>query len=51
MAERGIDVAHATVLRQVTRCVPALEKRWGRFSKAAGTSWRADDADISIKAK
>lgn len=30
MAERGIHVAHMTVLRWVTRYVPEFEKRWSR---------------------
>ncbi len=51
MAERGIEVAHTTMLRWVTRYVPEFEKRWNRFSKAVGTSWRVDETYISIKAK
>lgn len=51
MAERGIQVAHTTVLRWVTRYVPEFEKRWRRFSKVVGTSWRVDETYISIKAK
>jgi transposase-like protein len=27
MAERGVKVAHSTILRWVTRCVPELQKR------------------------
>jgi hypothetical protein len=33
MAERGIEVAHSTILRWVTRYVPEFEKRWNRFSR------------------
>jgi transposase-like protein len=51
MAERGIKVAHSTILRWVTRYVPEFEKRWNRFSRAVGTSWRVDETYISIKAK
>src|SRR5450755_1308779 len=36
MAERGVKVAHSTILRWVTRYVPEFEKRWSRFSKAVG---------------
>ena len=46
-----IEVAHTTVLRWVTRYVPEFEKRWRRFSKAVGTSWRVDEPYMSIKAK
>src|SRR5882672_7599056 len=48
MAERGVQVAHSTILRWVTRYVPEFVKRWSRISKAVGTSWRVD---VSIKAK
>jgi DDE domain len=51
MAERGVRVAHSTILRWVTRYVPEFEKRWNRFSKAIGTSWRVDETYVSIKAK
>jgi transposase-like protein len=44
MAERGVKVAHSTILRWVTRYVPEFEKRWNRFSRAVGTY-------ISIRAK
>jgi transposase-like protein len=36
-------VAHSTILRWVTRYVPEFVKRWNRFSKAVGTSYRAVD--------
>src|SRR6202158_6244628 len=51
MAERGVIVAHSTILRWVTRYVPEFEKRWNRFSRAVGTSWRVDKTYISIRAK
>ncbi len=51
MAERGVHVAHSTILRWVTRYVPEFEKRWNRFSRTIGTSWRVDETYISIKAK
>jgi transposase-like protein len=35
----------------VTRYVPECEKRWNRFSRFVGTSWRVDETYISIKAK
>jgi len=51
MAERGVKVAHSTILRWVTRYVPEYEKRWARFSKPVGTSWRVDETYIPIKGK
>src|SRR6202051_1765802 len=40
MAERGVTLAHSTILRWVSRYVPEYEKRWNRFSRPVGTSWR-----------
>jgi transposase-like protein len=51
MAERGVKVAHSTILRWVTRYVPEFEKRWARFSKPVGTSWRVDETYVPIKGK
>jgi transposase-like protein len=51
MAERGVTVAHSTILRWVSRYVPEYEKRWNRFSRPVGTSWRADETYISIRGK
>ena len=51
MAERGIQVAHTTILRWVLRYVPEYEKRWGRFARPVGTSWRVDETYISIRGR
>ena len=51
MAERGINVAHSTILRWVARYVPLFEKRWNRFKRVFGTSWRVDETYVPIKAK
>ena len=49
MAERGVEVAHSTILRWVTRYVPESEKRWARFSKPVGTSWRVDRPTFRLR--
>jgi len=51
MAERGVPVAHSTILRWVTRYVPEFEKRWNRFARPVGTSWRVDETYIAIRGK
>ena len=33
MAERGIDLAHTTILRWVQHYTPEFEKRWKRFAR------------------
>jgi transposase-like protein len=51
MAERGVPVAHSTILRWVTRYVPEFEKRWNRYARPVGTSWRVDETYIAIRGK
>lgn len=43
MAERGVKVAHSTILRWVARYMPEFQKRRQRFGKTVGTSWRVDE--------
>ena len=33
MAERGITLAHTTILRWVQRFVPEFEKQWNRYAR------------------
>src|SRR4051795_12435194 len=49
MAERGIALAHTTILRWVQRYVPDFEKRWSRFAVPVGDSWRVDETYLKIK--
>ena len=49
--ERGISIAHTTILRWVQQYVPEFAKRWQRYCRAVGTSWRCDDTYIRIKGR
>jgi transposase-like protein len=49
MAERGIDLAHTTIMRWIQRYVPEFEKRWNRFACKAGGSWRVEETYVKIK--
>src|ERR1700720_1007070 len=49
MAERGIGLAHTTILRWVQRYVPDFEKRWNQYARAVGDSWRVDETYIKVK--
>ena len=49
MAERGIPLAHTTILRWVQRYVPEFEKRWSRYARPVGDSWRVDETYIKIR--
>src|SRR5450759_3335403 len=50
MAERGVEVAHTTVLRWVSRFVPVFGMRWSGFSIVVVTSWCVDVSYVSFKA-
>ncbi len=43
MAERGAVLVHTTILRWVQRYVPEFEKRWSRYARPVGGSWRCDE--------
>jgi len=43
MGERGIGLVHTTILRWVQHYTPEFEKRWSRFSRTVGSSWRMDE--------
>ena len=43
MAERGLKIAHTTIMRWVQRYVPEFEKRWARYARKSGRSWRVDE--------
>jgi transposase-like protein len=51
MAERGIDLAHTTIMRWIQRYVPEFEKRWNRFARKTGQSWRVDETYVKIKGR
>jgi transposase-like protein len=51
MSERGLSLAHATIMRWVKRFTPEFVKRWNRFAAAAGRSWRVDETYVKIRGK
>jgi transposase-like protein len=51
MAERGIALTHTTILRWVQRYVPEFEKRWNKYSRPVGGSWRCDETYIKVKGR
>ena len=51
MSERGLSLAHTTIMRWVQRYVPEFEKRWRRFGSAVGPSWRVDETYVKIRGK
>src|ERR1700735_4888537 len=49
MAERGVAMTHTTIMRWVLRYVPEYERRWARFARPVGLSWRMDETAVSIR--
>jgi transposase-like protein len=49
MADRGINVAHTTMLRWVQRYVPEYERRWSRFTRPVNSSWRLDETAVPVR--
>ena len=49
MGERGIDLAHTTILRWVQHYTPEFEKRWKRYARPVGGSWRTDETYVRVK--
>jgi transposase-like protein len=51
MAERGLSLAHTTILRWVKCYTPEFVKRWNGFGTPAGASWRVDETYLKISGK
>jgi transposase-like protein len=51
MAERGISLAHTTIIRWAQRYVPEFERRRSRFTCPVGQSWRVDETYVKIKGR
>jgi transposase-like protein len=49
MAERGLSLAHTTIMRWVQHYAPEFERRWSRFARPAGPSWRVDETYVKIR--
>jgi transposase-like protein len=48
MGERGIVMAHTTIVRWVQHYRPELEKRWKRFARTVGGCWRRDETYVKV---
>jgi transposase-like protein len=49
MSERGVGIAHTTILRWVQHYTPDFEKRWRRFARTVGGYWRMDETYIKVR--
>ena len=51
MPERGLSMAHTTIMRWVRHYAPAFERRWNRFARPGGSCWRVDETDVKIRGR
>lgn len=51
MAERGLHLAHTTILRWVRSFASDFIKRWNRFGISVGRSWRVDETYIKVRGR
>jgi len=49
MEERGLSIAHTTIMRWVHQYGPELDKRVQRHLKQTNDSWRVDETYIKVK--
>ena len=49
MGERGISMAHTTILRWMQSYSPEFEKRWNRFARTLSGSWRMDETYVKVR--
>jgi transposase-like protein len=49
MAEQGLSLAHTTIMRWVQHYAPEFVKRWSRFGRPVGRSWRVDETYIKVR--
>ena len=47
MVERGLSMAHTTIMRWVQRYAPEFEKRWRRFARAVGSTRHTSRSEAS----
>src|ERR1700732_1175159 len=51
MAERGLSMAHTTIMRWVHHYAPEFERRWNRFARPAGRSWGVYETYVKFSGK
>src|ERR1035438_5051324 len=51
MDERGPCLSHTTIMRWLQRYAPEFEKRWARFARKVGRSWRVDETYLKVRGR
>ena len=48
LRDRGVRVDPSTIMRWVVRYAPEFEKRWRKYERPVGLSWRCDETYIKV---
>jgi transposase-like protein len=51
MEERGLDLAHTTIMRWVHQYAPEIDKKVRPHLKRTNKSWKVDETYINVKGK
>ena len=51
LTSQATVLVHTMILRWVQRYVPEFEKRWSRYARPVGGSWRCDETYIRVKGR
>jgi transposase-like protein len=51
ISKRGVDISDTTILRWIQCYVPEFEKRWRRYARRVGRSWRVDETYIKVRGR
>ena len=46
-----MTLVHTTVMRWVQRYIPVFEKKWKKYARPVGSTWRVDETYIKVKGK
>ncbi len=49
MSERGMSVAHTSIMRWVHQYAPQIDKKVRKYLKPTNDSWRVDETYIKVK--
>jgi hypothetical protein len=45
----SLSMVHSTIMRWVHLYAPEFERRWKRFARPAGPSWRVDETYVKVR--
>ena len=51
MAERRLSLSHTTIMRWMQCYAQEFVKRWNRFGRPTGRSWRIDETYVKLRGR